>query len=75
MEAQKGKKQERERARRKRKKRWIERKKRERWKGTEIVARKLARGRDEPCEGNREAGKERWNESSGLTTSSSFFAH
>lgn len=40
--------------------------KRERWKGTEIVARKLARGRGEPCEGNREAGKKRWNESSGL---------
>lgn len=45
------------------------------WKGTAIVARKLARGRVKPCEGNREAGKERWNESSGLTTSSRFFNH
>lgn len=42
---------------------------------TAIVARKLARGRVKPCEGNREAGKERWNESSGLTTSSYFFNH
>jgi len=43
------------------------------WKGTTIVARKLARGRVKSCEGNREAGKERWNESSELTTSSHFF--
>jgi len=71
-----GRQRERERERGEGEERRGEERERERtWKGTAIVARKLARGRVKPCEGNREAGKERWNESSGLTTSSRFFNH